>query len=508
MAVFFSVLTQYIWKRMDQRIGCGLRTAAPSAGALWKRIDRLSGRKYVLLIWAALIVLQLPVFFAEYPGFFCYDARDELNEVLNNAYTTHHPLLHVLLLGKTITFLHTLTGSWNAGIAAYIFVQMLVMTAVFAYVIAFLRKSGAGRWLRIVSLLFFGLFPVIVMYTLCSTKDGLFSAFLLLFVVKLIELSKDPQSFLCSKKDMCILVLAATLLCLFRHNGYYAYLVFIPFAVVGLRKYWKRMLLLLLLPVFLYTAVNSGMTKALHADQSEHQEMLTVSIMQLARTWRYSPEDFSEEDKEVLFSYLPETALSSYEIRVSDYMKSFFNNEAYAEDPGAYWKLWLKMLRTHPAAYLNAWLLTSYGYWYPFAIFNSYKGHQVFSLTYEDSSYFEYEVEPPGERSTGSSLIDRFYYRLSLTSFQQTVPAVSLLFAPGFYFWLWCFCGLYCIRRHRTVMLLPLLPVLLVFLTVLLGPVYVIRYVIILWYITPLLPLFLGEVRALPRNALPDDSPL
>lgn len=450
---------------------------------------------YFLKIWLILFLMQLPVLIADYPGFFCYDAADELNQILTREFSNHHPLIHVLLLGTTIAFGHKVTGSWNVGICTYMVIQSIIMTAIFAYLITFIKRCGVKKVFRIISVLFMGMFPTIVMYTLCSTKDGLFSAFLLLFVIKLLQLSGDPEAFFKNKRDTSVMMLSAVMVCLFRHNGFYAYLVFIPIALIILRKYWKKMMILLLLPAIISMILDSGMTLVFDADSGEHQEMLTVSITQLARTWNSSPEAFSEEDKEVLFSYIPERALYAYEPRVSDYMKSFFNNDTYDKDAASYWKLWFKMLKGHPVTYVNAWFLTSYGYWYPFAVFNSYKGHQLYNITYDESSYFEYEVEPPGERVVLIKWIDSLYYKMSLTPFQQVTPIVSLLFAPAFYFWVWAFILVYALRNHKLRAIMPLIPVMLVWLTVLLGPVYVVRYVIILWYIVPLMPVIYSRIR-------------
>ena len=93
--------------------------------------------------------------------------------------------------------------------------------------------------------------------------------------------------------------------------------------------------------------------------------MLTVPIMQLARVYTYEKESMTKEDIDTLTSYLPEENLNLYTPRVSDLIKVGFNNELYEKDPGSFLNLWAKYLVKHPMTYLNAWLLTSYGYWYP-----------------------------------------------------------------------------------------------------------------------------------------------
>ena len=252
-------------------------------------------RRDFLINHLSLIAMGIPVLLAEFPGFFVYDAQEELNEVLTRTFSTHHPLLHVLLLGGIIALVHKICGSWNAGIFVYILLQLIIMTAVFAYAITCLQKRGTGRKLRILFLVFYGMFPTIVMYSLCSRKDGLFSALLLLLTVFLIELVKDRDAFVSDKKKVALFVACAVLMPLFRHNGFYAYLVFVPFALIYFRKSLSRVLvIMLILPVVLYLAVSAVLAGAFSSEGTHHQETLTVPIMQLARVYTYEGDSIAQ----------------------------------------------------------------------------------------------------------------------------------------------------------------------------------------------------------------------
>ncbi len=300
MMVIFTMDTRYVWKNYD--------SAKSGHGKLFG-IIKLPGRgsekevsvKGYLVNFVSMVLLALPVLLAEFPGFFVYDAQDELNEVLTRTFTTHHPLLHVLLLGGVIALFHKVTGSWNAGIAAYMILQLLVISAVFALVITYLQEKGLGKKGRIFWLIFYGAFPTIVMYTLCSCKDGLFSAFLLLLTLLLVQLVRDREGFLRDRKKVILFVASAVLMPLFRHNGFYAYLVFVPFALIYFRKQMGKVLAaMLVLPVVLYLVLSNILSLALGAEGVHHQEMLTVHIMQLARVYAYEAETLSEEDKAVI----------------------------------------------------------------------------------------------------------------------------------------------------------------------------------------------------------------
>lgn len=454
------------------------------------RWDGMAGRKRAVIRIAFFLLCWLPVFLAVYPGFFVYDAQDELMQVQTRRFTTHHPLPHVLLLGGIIQAVHKLTGSYNAGIASYTLLQMAGMAGVFSYVLYFMEKSGVRRWLRIATALYFAFFPVNVMFVLCSAKDGIFSAALLLVLVSLTDLGMRPEGFRDDWDKWLLFGGGALVMMCFRHNGMYAFLVLVPAVLLFCgkrcgRKMVCRMVLLLGIVFGAYTAVTAGLAGLLSAGGSEKQEMLTVPIQQLARVWNYEGDSLTEEQKETLYEILPEEALAFYTAKVSDGVKRWFVNEAFASDPWKYARLWAEVGMRHPFSYLNAWFMTSYGFWYPDTVIDVYRGNGVFTFTYGDSSFFGYEVELPGERESRIPWLDEWYRRLSLEITQQKVPAVSMLFSPGFLFWIFVFTGGYAYYRRQYGLLLPFGMVLLLWLTVVLGPTYLPRYVLILWFALP-----------------------
>ncbi len=446
-----------------------------------------------LLSFLFLFLCWLPVFLAVYPGFFVYDAQDEYVQVAARAFSTHHPLVHVLLLGGIICGVHKLTDSYNLGIACYIILQMLVAAGVFTFLLSYLRKKKVSRALRILGLVWLGLFPTVVMFTLCSAKDALFTLALLLLLICLLELGLT-ETFFASKGWRLLFVISGMAMMLLRNNGFYAFLVMIPFLALLIKKHRLQILVLSACAVAGCLLINGGLKAALHADDSEYQEILTVPIQQLARTCKYAPEVFSPEDMEILHEVLSEEALSLYTPRLSDPVKYRFDNEAFAEDKLKYAGLWLRTGLKKPLIYLNAWWLTSYGFWYPDTVINVYGGNTVFTFTYKDSSYFGYEVEQPGVRESKIPWLAEVYRKLSLEVWKEKVPVVSWLFSPGAMFWLYAFLFAWLLNNRRYEILYPFLPIFLLWLTVLLGPTYLPRYVLFLWYALPLF-LAMGEMK-------------
>lgn len=454
--------------------------------ARWiERWEGLSGKKRAAVMVCFFLLCWLPVFLAVYPGFFVYDAQDEFIQVQTRNFTTHHPLPHVLLLGGIILAVHKLSGSYNAGIAVYTLLQMCLMAGVFAYVLSYMRKCGVRRAFRAVTALYFGFFPVIVMFVLCSAKDGIFTAALLLLLIAMDEMTKERERFFVGWKRPLFFGVSALVMMCFRHNGMYAFLALLPLLFIYMKGCRKKLGVLLGVIFAAYFLVSAGLTGVLSAEDSEKQEMLTVPIQQLARVYKYDRESLRGEDMETLYEIIPEEVLPYYTAKVSDGVKIWFQNGAFSANPVKYGKLWLKIGLEHPFTYLNAWFMTSYGFWYPDTVIDVYRGNSVFTFTYEDSSFFGYEVEQPGVRESKIPWLDGWYRKMSLEIAQQKVPVVSMLFSPGFLFWVFAFTAGYAFYRKEYRVLLPFAMVFLLWLTVILGPTYLPRYVLILWFALP-----------------------
>ncbi len=459
-----------------------------------------------LLTSFIILLLWTPVFLALYPGAFVYDAQDEYVQVAARTFTMHHPLLHVLLLGGSIRAAEHFGLHANIGIACYTLFQMIVVSLVFGYFFYLLKKWGINHKYRIAMLLIIGLFPIFPMYAVCTAKDTLFTTALFLSILLLLEEAKDHDVFYGWNRKRILFILTSTAMCLLRNNGVYALVVtFVAYIVVMLTQMIKankdikrdeknkntkmvKITLSILFALLLYVLFSNGLRIACQATDNEHQEILTVPIQQIARAYQFAPEAFSEEDVETLHEILSEEALNTYSPKISDIIKSQFDNVAYAKNPAKYRNLWMKVGMKKPFIYLNAWLLTSYGYWYPDAVINPYGGIPRFTFTYTESSYFGFETEPPGVRDSKFPLLEEFYRKLSLELFQQRVPVLAWLFSPGFLFFSFFAGWSLLLREKQYPYVLALLPVVLIWLTVLLGPTALVRYVLILWFIILVIP--------------------
>ena len=509
LAITMAPFVAYLWRKLK-----GLDMIEREEPGMDKPSDKTSGQKAFrsstpfnfFYIWAIIFLFWMPVFFALYPGAFVYDATEEYVEVISRQFTMHHPLLHVLALGGIVHLFEYIGAGANLGIAVYVLLQMLVMSAALSFVVRSLQMWGVTKRYAFITVLFFSIFPLFPLYAVCTAKDGLFTVFLLVSIVSMgniirsTDAEKAPAS-TTSMSDMVIFLVSSTLMMMLRNNGLYAYtataLIIVIVFVVDRRhrsassnRITARLLILMALSIVLSLGGTRILKLATGATDGEHQEMLTVPIQQLARTYTYSPEAFTPDEEALLKAFIPEDYLTTYSPRISDVLKSGFDNQYYESHRALFYKLWLTIGARRPLTYLNAHLGTAYGYIYPDALNNVYKGNTMNTFTYTDSSYFGFETEPPGTRESMLPALELLVEKFSLTLFQQKCPVLSMLFAPGFVFWVFLFVLVgYVDRKNLPMMLL----VLMTFATVLLGPTTMVRYVLILWFIIPLYPIWISE---------------
>ena len=210
--------------------------------------------------------------------------------------------------------------------------------------------------------------------------------------------------------------------------------------------------------------------------------MLSVPIQQMARVHKYDYASLETEDLELLYQVLPKEALDEYRATVSDFVKKDFNREGFAAHKTEIFRLWLKWGMEHPLTYVNSFLINTVDFWYPMAVVDGYRD------AYGRSSYFDYRVDEPGTEQSLLPKLHNFYENISINKEAQTQPFAFLVLSPGWYFVLVLvsFMYLWCCRQKK--LLGAFLILILSMATVLLGPMALVRYVLIFYYVFPVLP--------------------
>lgn len=469
-----AVALYFLWQLIDRIAERPAKeTAAPGAGR-WK--SRLLCAGLLFLCW-------LPALFSIFPGAFSYDAYNEWEQVRDGMLTAHHPVAHVLLLGGLTEGLHALTGNYNAGIAVYAVLQMLFLAWALSAVTEFMAQAGVPRPFRMLTLAVYALSPVAQLFSICATKDVPFTGAELFFFLYAIRFSADRR-FPGDRPGMLRFGAAALCTMIFRNNG--LYIVILTLLVLGIsaRADWRRhkrnLVAFLLVTIVPYLIYIGPVYRVLDVAPGGVEEMLSVPLQQMARVHRYDSASLQEEDLEALYRFVERESLEQYKPTVSDPVKQGFHRDAFLAHKGDFFRLWIRLGAAHPLTYVNSFLINTVDAWYPHALIDGYRHADG------KGSYFDYRVAPPGEERVYLPGLHAFYERLSHDPEAQKAPLAFLLLSPGWHLLCTMVLFLYFWSRRKYRLFTPMWIFVFHLLTVLMGPMILVRYMLLFFFALPL----------------------
>ena len=436
------------------------------------------------LIWMMIFACWLPYFIVFHPGCISPDSFMELGIILGQLpLSNHHPIIHQWTIAPFV-LLGQAAGSLEFGIAMYTLFQMVAMSAIFAYTLWELGRRGTALWLRIVLFAWYALHTVNAFYSITMWKDVLFGGLSLLTVIQLMQLCEYHKEEKPTVRSWLLLGGTLFLFCLYRNNGYYAFLFAIPFFILFNRRWWKPLAAVSLAVFVAVNAYHTLIFDVMNAKKSESGESLSVPLQQIARTVRYEHRSITDEEMAILEEIFPsvEEVRWAYVPYISDPVKNLFKSDVFNSNPLRYAEVWLKLGISHPLVYLDAFLNQCYGYWYP---------DTLYWTVYHKISDNELGLSIP--QNSATIALSSLHEQLQLNK------VVGYLYRPGSYVWLVLIvCGLLLCKsqaRHLT----PVLFLLGIWLTTLLSPVFAeYRYV---YSITVSAPYLLGVAQSIKPKA-------
>lgn len=443
----------------------------------------MPGRRIWLFVGMGLFFCLFIGLLGCYPGIYTYDAQGQLAQAMypEAPYTMHHPLLHTLFMGKIITFGYQVSrGNLAIGILLHSIAQMLVCTVIFTYAVYFIWSITKRKWLVAAAFLYYAFFPTVVMFTFCTTKDVLCSAFLHLMVMLTYEMYQNVDIFFARKGKVILLILSGILMCLFRNNGVYAVILMALFTGTLFRQNWKAACLVFIPIAVLSIFSNKGLQTLLQAESASMVEASSVPIQQLARVYYEEGEaGFTNEELEMLYQAAVPEAWRQYQPTISDDVKNFMHfDEVVMKGKKGYLKLWLSVGIRYPGEYIASFLDNTYQAWYPGTSIMEYPESGEYD--YLEIKGFDTVVKEPKIQG-----LYNIYYKIAREFSYQKIPGLRLLFSIGAMFWVVLYTWFYGIWRKDIGIQAALLLVLCFCITCFLGPTVLVRYYLSLFYIFP-----------------------
>lgn len=444
-------------------------------------------KRSFFLVACVIFIAYVPYFLAEYPGFFTADSVRELSDAtygMGNL-INHHPVLHIFIISICSKIVKLFSGTETEVIALYATLQMIATACTFSFMIYYMSRKNVNIYIRIVTFLICAFYPPFAAYSVTMWKDIPFALSLVYFTICLIELATNSYNFFKSKLRVIALLISTILVILFRNNGIYVVLLTLPFMFFIIKDYRKYVVGFAAIMITFYVIYKGPIFKLLNITDGPVKEMLSVPLQQIARTVRDNENEITEEEKELIYKFLPVENLGKlYNPLISDSVKENLNNEEFQNNKGEFIKLWLNLLAKHPRSYIESFLVGSFGYWYP----ETTNWVIVNWDDYPKLDYLDYTKAP----IANIKVVDE------LEKFANTrnIPVISmLLFSIGFNFWIILTITMYCIYKKKYRHMLTLIPILVLWLTNTASPVWCeYRYI---YGMFTTMPLFLFVVTSL-----------
>jgi len=439
---------------------------------------------YTLIIWFILFVCWIPALLAYYPGIFAYDAVAQLKQVYQGTLTSHHPLLHTMMLYVCFQIGGHFSDTGQEGMLIYSLLQMLILSGAMAYALRRLAAWKAPFALQVAALLVFALSPLNALLAINSTKDVAFAALFLILVCRTIDFCLTPKR-LNRIGSLISYGVVIFLTCLFRNTGVYIIAVMIPLAFL---LYRRKMLRISICYACALAAVllffGPIQTSVLGVASGDMREALCVPIQQLSRAYTNHAESFTDEETELLLSLISEESLNNYNPRNADFTKDNFQTEVMKEDTGAFIKLWLNIGLRHPLTYFTSYLSGSIGFWYP----DMNQPDSYVSQPYIETANKDWEDVPTVTLDSKWPAVYAYYEAVAAGDFID-IPVISLLFSPGAAFWaLLLLTAVLLYERRYKLLLAPLLGLLL-WTSLTFSPLVLVRYA---YPLMICIPMYLG----------------
>ena len=441
-----------------------------------KTDEPLCTRKdFELKLWQPFILIFLswvPAFLNFYPGLVAYDTPDQFNQIFTDTYNNVNPIIHTLII-KFFLVIGSIFNNLNLGVALYSVFQMAIFSLSCSLAVLTVKSLTKSKILTWGSVIFFAVLPVFHLFSIHITKDVLFSAVFLITVTILIKIVTQPHNTV-SKSDIIKLGVCFMLVALFRSNGLLAFMLFIPL-VLFFKDFKAKVTKSIIWGLALYFTILLTLTYVLplHAI-TVPVEGQSVFLQQLARTAIYNPQSFTEAEANKFSLIVPPAALNRYQWGVSDPIKRSVSSEFQVERNKEIFPLWATVGLKNPKLYLESFLLGNFSFWYPnarYPIPETEGRHPLIETKWHKSYHSIGIVEVP----VTYGLRD-FYTSIGTNEIQNNNGLFSLFLTPGIYIWV-LFLSVFKIMYAREYYLLPalLLPLCL-FLTILLGPIALLRY--------------------------------
>ena len=324
--------------------------------------ERKSDKKIFFISWGMIFLLWLPYFLRYFPGIMTLDSRVQLSYIEDMIFRNNHPFIQTWFEGGIYNLGKFLFNNTNMAMGFYTIIQMLILSAIFAYAVKFLYKHKFNSIIVVLVLFAYALLPQFALYSVTVWKDVLFGGAMLIMLISVIEMTLTDKLKI---SNIILFVISAVMILFFRNNGIYIMIVCLPFFIYCFRKKIKIILPILIGLFTLYFVVTGPVYNYLKVEKPSNVESLGVPLQQVGRVIA-SDGKMGKEEKEYLMTIFDFAEIKNvYAPHIVDPVKNHANRGVLATTEKQFLETWFSLFLKNPDTYVEAYLSQTLGYWYP-----------------------------------------------------------------------------------------------------------------------------------------------
>ena len=468
--------------------------------------------KQCLLVTLVIQFCWMPYLWLSYPGVLWYDTGQQLMQWfhLPNTFTDgshwsdHHPVFDTFFIG-VFAELGKMLGSVDRGLFLCAVVLSVLSAASFATIILYCRRLGTGWRFGVVQMLFFGLFPIIPVFSMSLVKDSIFMPFFIWFAIFCIEIVRSHGS--CLRRSTMVMLFFALflLVCLTKKTGLYiavgccCVVLFVVF-----KKYRLHIAAVLLTGLFIFELfIPKVVFPANNIEEGGKQEMLAIPFQQSALEVKRHSDNMNKHDLDIIYMILGKDVASRYQWWATDNVKGYTWDSSKNSMLGEYARVWVRGLIRHPQTYIETYLTLQEG-WLGIPSYGEGNNSNLVDLTLPifltgSDHMLVRNADQMGFKMHGRQAYAQ-HVEKQINKFEQ-LPVINLLFSRAIWTtWMFLFIAYEWCRNHRIRDIAWLMPYVTTFLFLWISPATVtvegVRYAMPMIVLAPLMWGLLAMPRA------------
>lgn len=388
----------------------------------------------------------LYLLFEAYPGVLTRDSITTMQQILEGTYDNTMPFWHTMTVQVFVRLGLALFGDISAAVAFFHTAQILFLAACMAYGVVTLYQSGVSRLFLAAVFGLYILMPYHIVYSVTLWKDVLFGGAVLLFITAMYRLLKKLGKSQWTNYGMLLLGGMGT--CLWRTNGWYAFLASTLVMLFLLKKEKRKILAVMGGILIVCWVLINPLLSALQVSKTDMVEAFAVPFQQIARVVAQGRELTPEETELLEMAFQLDKVPELYDPETVDPIKfetfRYGNREYIGQHLTEYLKLYLRLGLKYPGDYLKAWVDETKGYW------NGGYSFWIYTWGVSDN---EMGITASGGGNAVGSLFRAIFRFLEQQAFFQPLSSIGL--------WAWAVMGCCLLnlwkKREEFLLTVPLL---------------------------------------------------